>query len=315
MVRKDKEKIMTEASLGGANAPLTLVQGEPIAQRSARVLLGWLPQQEAIRQLLGRNPMPQDDLTTINQMITSARAAVLQRPAIAIGDPVVEGDRSMLERIADRAEVRAAFPDVRWRVEWIDLTQVLSVQKMITTDGLDQRVAEAADDRTALVELCMPSEQPIAPLGAFGDLDGNGFTLSSLNPNLRVAGSNVQEALVSPSPDVPPQKMQAFTFFVSMSASYVQVAQYQGRSFLRDGYHRAAGLLRAGVNQVPAVVVDAPTFQFVTSMPGLFDHEVSFSDRAPRLTDFWDDSVSADALQPAVRKVVRVRAEQFAVQG
>ncbi len=43
--------------------------------------------------------------------------------------------------------------------------------------------------------------------------------------------------------------------------------------------------------------------------------EVPFSDRAPKLADFWDDSVSADALQPAVRKVVHLRAEEFVVQG
>jgi hypothetical protein len=126
----------------------------------------------------------------------------------------------------------------------------------------------------------------------------------------------VAEALISPSPQVPPQKVQAFTLFVNMGASYVQVAQYQGRSFLRDGYHRAAGLLRAGISRVPAIVIDAPTFQFITlSAPGLFDHEVAFSDRPPMLADFWDDSVAADALQPAVRKVVRIRAEQFVVQG
>jgi hypothetical protein len=306
---------MTEASLAAANAPLALIQGEPIAQRSARVLLGWLPQEEAIRQLLGRNPVPQDDLTATNEMFANTQAAMLHRPPTVISDPIVTGDRSLLDQVAERSEVRAGFADMRWRVEWVDLTRVLSVQKMITTDGLDLRVAEAVDDPAALVELCLPAAQPLPPLGAFGDHDGHGFTLSSLNPNLRVVGSNVQEALVSPSPDVPRQKMQAFTFFVNMGASYVQVAQYQGRSFLRDGYHRAAGLLRAGITEVPAVVIDAPAFHFVASTPSLFDHEVAFSERAPMLTDFWDDSVSADALQPAVRKVVRVRAEQFVVQG
>lgn len=306
---------MTDASLAACKAPLALVQGEPIAQRSARVLLGWLPQEEAIRQLLGRNPVPQDDLTAINEMFANARAAMLHRPTTEITDPIVTGDRSLLDQVAARSEVRASFADVQWRVEWVDLTRVLSVQKMITTDGLDLRVAGAADDPAALVELCLPAAQPLPLLGAFGDHDGHGFTLSSLNPNLRVVGSHVQEALVSPSPDVPPQKMQAFTFFVSMGASYVQVAQYQGRFFLRDGYHRAAGLLRAGITEVPTVVVDAPTFHFVASTPGLFDHEVAFSHWAPMLTDFWDDSVSADAVQPTVRKVVRVRAEQFVVQG
>lgn len=306
---------MTEASLAPASVPLSLMQGEPIAQRSARVLLGWLPPKDAVNQLLGRNPMPQDDLTAVNQLVASTRSAVLQRSVTVIGDPVVAGDRSLLDQVASRPEVHAAFADVPWRVEWVDLTWVLSVQKMITTDGLNLRVAEATDDPDALVELCLPAAQPVPPLGAFGDPDGHGFALSSLNPNLRVVGSNVAEALVSASPQVPPQKVQAFTFFVSMGASYVQVAQYQGRSFLRDGYHRAAGLLRAGVSRVPAVVIDAPSFQFITSAPGLFDHEVAFSDRAPGLADFWDDSVSANALQPAVRKVVRIRAEEFVVQG
>jgi hypothetical protein len=307
---------MTEAPLAPASVPLSLVQGEPVAQRSARVLLGWLPHQEAIRQLLGRNPLPQDDLTTIDQMIASAHSAVLRRPAIPVNDPVVAGDRSLLDQVVSRPEVQANFADVRWRVEWVDLTRVLSVQKLITIDGLDLRVAGAADDPAALQELCLPAVQPVPPLGAFSDPDGHGFALSSLNPNLRVVGSNMSEALISPSPQVPPQKVQAFTLFVNMGASYIQVAQYQGRSFLRDGYHRAAGLLRTGISRVTAIVIDAPTFQFITSSsPTLFDHEVAFSDHAPRLADFWDDTVAADALQPAVRKVVRIRAEQFVVQG
>jgi hypothetical protein len=186
---------------------------------------------------------------------------------------------------------------------------------MITTDGLDQRVADAVDDPAALVELCLPAAQPLPPVGAFGDPDRHGFALSSLNPNLRVIGSNIGEGLVSASPQVPPQKVQAFTFFVSMGASYLQVAQYQGRSFLRDGYHRAAGLLRAGVSTVPAIIFDAPSFQYIAPTSALFDHEVAFSDRAPRLADFWDDSVSADSLQPAVRKVVHIRADEFVIQG
>jgi hypothetical protein len=73
---------MTEASLAHASVPLSLVQGEPIAQRSARVLVGWLPPNDAVNQLLGRNPMPQDDLTAVNQLIANTRSAVLQRPAL-----------------------------------------------------------------------------------------------------------------------------------------------------------------------------------------------------------------------------------------
>jgi hypothetical protein len=125
----------------------------------------------------------------------------------------------------------------------------------------------------------------------------------------------MQEGLVASAPGVQPQKIQAITFFVTMGTSYLQVTRYQGRHFLRDGYHRATGLLRAGVTKVPAVVTEAPSFQYVMSVPGLFDHEVAFSDQPPSLADFWDDAVSADGTQPVVRKVVRMRADQIVVQG
>jgi hypothetical protein len=69
------------------------------------------------------------------------------------------------------------------------------------------------------------------------------------------------------------------------------------------------------ITNVPAVVIDAPSFQYVTPAPGLFDHEVAFSDRPPSLADFWNDAVATDATQPVVRKVVRIRADQIVVQG
>lgn len=228
---------------------------------------------------------------------------------------LAHGDRALLDEIAARPEVRASFPDAPWTIEWVAMTRVMSIQKAITIDGLDLRLGGVKDNPAAIAELCLPIDQPVPPLGGFMDQDGLGFTTSSLNPNLRVAGAQVSDALVGTSPDVPPQRMQAVTFFVSLGASYVQVARYQGRCFLRDGYHRAVGLLRAGITHVPAVVIDAPTFQYIVPTPGLFDHEVAFSDHAPMLTAFWDDSVSAKARQPAVRTVPRIQAQRYLVQG
>lgn len=302
----------TAAETGAA---LALVHGEPIAMRPTRILLGWLGDAEAVRQLLGRNAMPQDDLAPVWERISNARAAVMMRPAFTAYDPVVDGDQAVLAQIAERPELRAAIPDAPWSVEWIDLTRVLSVQKLINTDGLGLRVDAVKDDPAAVADLCLPAVQPAPPLGAFTDLDGLGITISSLNPNLRVVGSHVQETLLATTQDAPPQKMQAVTFFVNMGTSYLQVAHYRGRFFLRDGYHRALGLIHAGVKHVPAILIKAPTFQYVVPTPGLFDHEVAFGERPPLLADFWDDSVAADGTQPAVRKVVRMRAEQFAVQG
>lgn len=298
-----------------SSAPLAFIEGEPVALRPTRLLLGWLPDIEAIPHLLGRNPGPQDDLTAIRQQIAAAHDAVQARQPIEPADPVIDGDHELLDTIAARPELRAAMADAPWNVEWVDLTRILSIQKLIAIDGLAPRIGAVDNDQAALAELCLPAAQPAPPLGGFTDQDRLGFTISALDPNLRAVGTNVQEALVATGPDMPPQKMQAITFFVTMGTSYVQVARYHGRCFLRDGYHRAAGLLRVGISQVPAVLIDAPSYQYITPTPGLFDHEIAFSDRPPMLADFWDDAVSANASQPAVRKVVRIRADQFVVQG
>jgi len=150
---------------------------------------------------------------------------VAGRPSVETGDPIVDGDRSLLDQIGARPELRASFPDAPWTIEWVDLTRVMSIQKAIAVDGLKLRVGCVDSDPEAVVELCLPGDQPLPPLGGFMDQDGLGFTTSSLNPNLRLVGAQVADALAAPSPDVPPQRMQAITFLVSLGASYVQVAR------------------------------------------------------------------------------------------
>ncbi len=244
--------------------------------RPTRLLLGWLPDNEAVPQLLGRNPGPHDDLQVIDERIAEARAAVQARLPFEPTDPVIGGERTILDSIVARPELQAAMAGAPWTVEWVDLTCVQSIQKLIVADGLDARLAGASSDAAALAELCLPSIQPAPPCGGFTDSDGLGFAISSRNPNLRVVGSHMQEALVAGAAGVEPQKVQAITFFVTMGTSYLQVARYHGRYFLRDG---------------------------------------AFSDRPPLLVDFWNDAVATDATQPVVRKVVRIRADQYGVQG
>jgi hypothetical protein len=95
----------------------------------------------------------------------------------------------------------------------------------------------------------------------------------------------------------------------------MQVAHWSGRTFVRDGNHRAVGLLARGVHVVPAVVIEARSWKELVGSgePGALPYDVLYGQRPPRLLDFLDESVAADALRPAVRKVVRIRGEEFVV--
>jgi hypothetical protein len=297
--------------------PIVQIHGEPVAQQKARALIGWLGHEEAIRLLLGRSPAPGEDVSQVEGTYEQLSSAVAGRGAFSASESPVESAKYWhLESLAESPLLRTTFASLDWSLRAVDLSRVIAYQKAIKVDGLDERVAPISADRSKLVEFCLPNEQPIAPQSVLGDIDQKGFTISSLNPNLRIAGTQVQQAQVAPELGLQPMSMLAITFLVSMGTSYLQVANYHGRDFLRDGYHRAAGLLRAGIAEVPCVYIKARNFDEIGANPAtMLSYEVLFGERPPLLGDFWDDSVSAEIDQPTARKAVRVRGEEFNIQG
>jgi len=294
--------------------------GEEVSMQSFRALIGWLPnEQEAAQFLLGRNPLPTDDVAALQQIIAECRAAVASRPAFTPTNPIVDtGDDPMLRAVKERPEVQAAFAGLTWFPATVNLREVLAFQKIINTEGLESRLATARTSKEELFELCLPENQPLPPTGAIIDLDGKGMTVSALNPNLRIIGNRVSEAQVNTAPGAPSMKVMALTLFVNMGNSYLQVVRYNDRYFIRDGYHRAVGLLRENIDVVPCIVIEARNFEqvVVSGQQHLFlPYEVLYSSHPPRLTDFWDDTASRTVTRLATRKVIRIRGDEFLVQG
>ncbi len=244
--------------------------------------------------------------------VAKAVEAVKQLKRLDIADPIVDLESDSIKAIAGRTEIAANFPGMNWRPAVVDLRKVISFQKIIYVDGLDERLAGASSTE-GLYELCIPETQPPPPSGAFTDTDSKGFTISSFNPNLRIAGGQLTGADVSPGPGVPPVRMQAVTLLVYMGTSYLQVVRYRGRSFIRDGYHRAAGLLKLGIYDVPCIFIEAESFEQVGAPAGAFTYEVLYGERPPLVQDFWQASVAADVSQVAVRKVIRITGQEFVV--
>ncbi len=290
-----------------------LVAGEQVMNRPARALVGWLAANEAVSMLLGRNPNPGDSVDVQIKASEPYRDAVERREPYVPTDPIVD-DHQFSDQLADvaaRPEVQTSFHGLVWRTAVVDLTHVLSFQKLVFTDG--PGIDAEHTDSASLTELCLPTKQLLPPTGALTDPDGKGFTISSLNTNLRIVGGQLSEANVAPGPGLPSVRMQAVTLLVSMGTSYMQVVRYRDRWFLRDGYHRASRLLRSSISIVPCIYIEANNFQEVQAGVGTFPFEVLYGDRPPALKDFWDDTVAADISQLAIRKVIRIRGEEFAV--
>jgi hypothetical protein len=242
----------------------------------------------------------------------ACKAAVESRPAVSLRDPIVAGDRAMLDAVGQRPEIRTAFQDPR--VEWVDLTQVVSIQKIIYLDRLDGRLDIASHSEAELIELCLPEGRLPAEILMAQDLDGHGVTLACASPNLRLQGAQVSEVLMPHEEGTTGSggKLTAVTFFVGMGSPYVTVARFQDRYFLQDGYHRAAGLIARGVTVLPAIVIEAPTYESIARPGcGFFAYDVGAGAVPPLVVDFWDETVAVESLQPALKKIVRLRADEF----
>jgi hypothetical protein len=291
-----------------------LAQGEKLVMSPMRGLVGWMNDNEGVNFLLGHQPSPTDNLTQLQQTIGDCRAAVDARPLRELANPIRELDQATVDTIQARPDIQAAFAPLQWTPAMVDLREVLSYQQAIHLDGLEARVSSVSDNLEELIKFCLPINEPISQLGAIMDADQKGYTISSLNPNLRIQGSAMHDTEVSLTPGIPPILVKGVTFFISLGASYLLVARYKNRHFIRDGYHRAAGLLKKGVNIVPCILVEARNTDELGLKQGLFSYEVIYGDRPPRLSDFWDDTVAHDGKTIAMRHVLRIRGEEFNVQ-
>ena len=291
--------------------------GDPRAQQACRVLLAWFPESTAIQFLLGgRPPQPGEDTSSQHAIFTERSTVMQARDEYVAQDAIVHDHEFDLPSLSAIPHLPAQIGMLDWSVRVVDLTKVIVFQKVVKIDGLDERVRPVVEDLRSLSEYCIPStlaetEHMIVP-----DADAMGFTLSSLNPNLRISGSNVTRVAVQADPTVSAVPMLGLYFLVSMGSTFMQVAHYKDRYFLRDGYHRAVSLIRAGITTIPVIYIEARTFEDIGADPQtMFGYETLFGDRPPLLPDFLDDFVSTDVLQPAIRKVIRITGEQFIITG
>jgi hypothetical protein len=217
-----------------------------------------------------------------------------------------------LSAIAARPDIQANFAPHTWELGVVDLSvPILTYQSIIQIENASERVASAKpNDWDSLLEICLPAPAEAQFEGGF-DPSQNAFTISSLNPNLRVMSFEVVDAIVA---GPTPTSKKVFGFTIGLGGSYVQFIEYQNRWMVRDGHHRLFGLLKAGITAVPAVLIHARSFEETgAGRPGFFGYEQLFGATPPQLTDYVSEEFSAEVEVRAIRKVVRLKAEEFAV--
>lgn len=291
------------------------VAAPSFAKRKARALIGWLPETDGALWIAGRELQAAPDPAHIARC-QQARAAVAARAAGLDQTGVFTTLPAELD--AHMAALRAHAWGAQVLTEsgtptMVDLRRIVAAQPMVHTEDAVKRVAGlAAGDLPGIASVTLPIP-PATPPGlpmAFDEAK-NAYVFTSANPNLRVVGHFVSPMQVGNNLQIP-----GAGFLIHQSDSYLAVVGVNGRYILRDGYHRAYGLLRAGLNVVPALMREHRTYA-ESQMPvhGMLASELILGDRPPLLTDYLDDAVSVDTSAPITTKTIVVQALEITPLG
>jgi hypothetical protein len=306
-----ENRTMTSSVLSIVPPPEPPVEAAQTAQvmRSARALIGWMRPDDAARIVQsGRADAAPEAALEIAQRARNAAAA---RPAeIDQGNLIT----SLPAELDEHARALRASPPAApmwaegWQVALVDLRRVRAFQPIVLSDQATDRVAAVdGNDLASIASVTLPLTQG-EPVPVQFDPIKQAWTVISANQNLRVLG-NLGPMAVSPGGI-------GLGFVVVRWPSFMQVGCYRGRHFLRDGYHRAFGLLSRGISVVPAFVRDITAFEELLPDPRAMLPQDSYrGSRPPVLPDYLEKTVSAAVQVPAQHKMVIIQALELTPVG
>jgi len=227
-----------------------------------------------------------------------ARRRVSERQPFEVSSAIVDqglaGFRESFSSYAARPDLHAEMEGLEWSICVVDLRCLLAFQRRLCFSSALPDMSASVQRELDLVTLTFgPAKPVVAEL--IHDEARRHLVMRSRDPNLHFRFSSDASAPVT----------------VHAGSPFFEVAQYRGRWFLRDGYHRAYALLRAGIFKLPAVVVQAKSIaELGADRPWFFPEEILFSSTPPLVTDFLDDALTIEYERPPLIRTLRVTLEE-----
>jgi hypothetical protein len=196
---------------------------------------------------------------------------------------------------AERSDLLAEMTGLTWSLGVVDLRPLMAFQRrLFFSSETFLPPIPAAKDWPSLLALTFAPAQPVK-YDVSHDHASQMLVLRSNNPNLHVRTTGDV---------ICPLRIHA-------GSPFFEVACFRDRWFLRDGYHRAFAFLRAGVFEIPAVIVQAKTIEELgATKPWFFSEEVLFSADPPRVLDFLDDNLILEYDRPPLIKTLRITMDE-----
>lgn len=277
-------------------------------------LLGFMEREEASRYLEERCFVEDSSVSALGDLWADARRR--------LGGPIPRAGRPDVRELPDSMapyidQVRASegfeelaeiFDDLRFAL--VEIAPLLAFQPHIETpraSGLGGGFTGDIHSPDALAPICLPTEsESFSPQVSRSE---GSVIIHSESLNLRVIRSGIFE-LGSPSHD------RVAGIYLGMGCPLMHVAQFEGRYFLRNGFHRAYALQKLGVTYMPCVVVPVRHFEETGALGGgmTFGRETLLGDFAPTCGHLTDERAYRVRLRKTSRIITASWAESLLIE-
>ena len=278
--------------------------------RSARALVGWMPQEQGEMVLQG-NTIGNEVTAEQREVAQQARESVAARPAGLDQDDLMSEPPSQLDEHIARLRQSPSAADMfreGFRVEIADLARVCAFQPHVFTDRATERVEDIkADDIEAIAAITLPPEVPEPP-GFSSTPPGRLIWCCRRTRTSESSASSVRQYRNVPG-------ATGLGFIVRVMPSFMQVIRFRDRYLLRDGYTRAFGLLGRGITHVPVFTRTMQTIEELNLPPGMLPQDAYLGVRPPLLRDYRDDSVAHDVCLPAPQRMIVIQGIELSPGG
>jgi hypothetical protein len=229
------------------------------------MLLGFFDERRAVRQILNQVCVCRDTRPEILKMMwrdarrqrggTVAKAGA---PAMTLTPATMDQhikDVKALDRL------QKGVDGLAFEVQMVEAGKLLALQAGVREDrvAIMQGILGAAPTDQQLVELFLPLKAGL-DLGEVQVDEGPPIRWITRNPNAVVHGA-------AAAYDQAARQFQ-MVFFIGEREPCVTVAEYKGKYFLKNGYHRVLAAVRCGLDNIPALVVHAPGWDKVNPLLG-----------------------------------------------
>jgi hypothetical protein len=266
----------------------------------ARVLLGWMETEEALRVQQGYRADVASPAVAGERLRVARERGAARPPGLDQRDVVTPLPNELAAYVDEMRQDPAAEQQLAhgWTPALVDLRRLCAFQPRVFTTHWDEQVRAAdARDLASLAAISLPAPRTLTTPACF-DSERNAWILASPDPNLRVVGnfSHCTDQGVG------------FGFTVSLGSGLLSAMQHGGRYYLANGYHRGLAFLRRGITHVPAMTRTLDDNEPFILPSAMLPPSAYLGSRPPSLSDFLDDEVSTPVELPLFRKVILIQA-------